>query len=995
MANSDVSSLEPPPQNPPGFPLFSSPATGGQSTSLSSCPDEPRQDISPSKDARWSGQIPQNKRTRAVSGKDSSAERRMHQAKSRRRTQTSEKAHRILQFWLQLDPFPNRQEKQALATLCKLTYDQVNNWFNNHRQRQKPENPAHPLHQQINPPASISGSDSAYQSLTTTTSSATIPPQRKPYQCTFGCDIRFSSRSDFRRHEEIHCPQNEWICCYKLPSSFSEEDAKCAFCHETNPTPNHIDREHNCQPCLDKPRTFRRKDKFQLHLATKHNQSFITSNMESWCRPIASKFNRRCGFCGHWLKTWLERINHIADHFSEGWDMSQWQEPWVELQEPRADQDRDGGDPDHEYGGGSPGGDSGHDSEDSSGGGPGDSSGDSLPDDPQSPRWNPEGRQRRSGPEDQLRVEGKIDHDTPASSLHHHIDSSLHLIYGAGAWSDQIRDCAGRYRDLDFEELSLAPGRSLGKRTFSAAEEATSREVRLARRTISWKRRPNLSDIAMNEVKVLQRLHQRHIIQFVGGSYPPGTSTIFLNPIAHCDLREFMDEYSQRPVSGHTRLDNLGKHAVQHIHMNSIRHFDPRPQNKITSDRIILTTPTYRMPEVYKGKTSRKLADRAAGLVSRLSHLDRSDRNTVSGFHQQQSLDRRAKSPRTHSSFILPCFRMRLTLRPRVIRRTLNPRYTGYIESYRPVEERADTEVKTYAALQAAAHSGDMIAVQQLLRQCDNAATEDNPGETALHWAAGNGHEGGVRTPTKNGADIVAKTCSGEWALHQAAWSGHEAVVRLLIETGTNVDTNGKTKDARRQAPLWWATTSNQRTLVESLLGKRARIAEDNSQTTILLAVSHDHEVLMRLPLGGTAEIELYSGANCRHEALLKLLVKKGDDMGSRDAGNQTPPPWTVGRSKHEAEPMVRSPLEEKFDTDTMNLWTAVSSPRATMQSPITVLLPVVICYNTDKPDRPNKHTTVPQLEGSRPASGREGANGRGRGDHTPLAPTSLPSIEH
>ncbi|KAH0557175.1 hypothetical protein GP486_005032 [Trichoglossum hirsutum] len=644
MANGYVSGGEPAPQSFPAFPFLSPSLTGGQLTSLSRHPDELLRNVSPQKYTERSSQIP-SKETQAAPGESDFTGRRKRPAKMRRQTQMSDKARIILQFWLQLDPFPNRQEKQALATLCKLTYERVHNWFNNNRRRQKPESPEYSWDQQTSSFTSLSEADSGYQSLMSTALHATTPSRlvtgsthaavdrlspedtkRKPYQCTFGCDNRFSTRSDFRRHEETHCPQNEWICCYKLPPVLGEEGIKCVFCDEMNPTANHINREHNCQSCLEKRPTFRRKDKFREHLFLKHSQPFITPNMESWCRPIASKFNKSCGFCGHRFRTWLERIDHVADHFLKGWNMSQWQEPWVGLPGPGTDKDRDDEGGDYGYGGGSP----GSDSEDGSKDSPGDSSGNSPPDEPQSRSWNSEGRQRGPGPGDQLLGEGKSYHDMP-SLQHNQSVSNPRLTHRQNVRSGQTRDCAARHRGHNFEELSLVPGRSLNRGGFGVVKEVISREARFARKTIPWKRRSNLLDIALNEAEVLQHLRHRHIIQFAGSSYSPGNFNIFLNPVADCDLRQFMDEYS---VSRDTGPDTLKKwtrclsHAVKYMHKKGVRHFDLKPQNILTiGDHITIAdfglaslkdipaddtapmTPMYCAPEIYNRKLSGKPAD--------------------------------------------------------------------------------------------------------------------------------------------------------------------------------------------------------------------------------------------------------------------------------------------------------------------------------------------------------------------------------------------------
>ena len=78
--------------------------------------------------------------------------------------------------------------------------------------------------------------------------------------------------------------------------------------------------------------------------------------------------------------------------------------------------------------------------------------------------------------------------------------------------------------------------------------------------------------------------------------------------------------------------------------------------------------------------------------------------------------------------------------------------------------------------------------MQLLMEKGADIMAKTTDGETALHSAAGNGHEEMVRLLVKNEADVKAKTTRGETALHFAARERTEAVVRLLLEEGADVE---------------------------------------------------------------------------------------------------------------------------------------------------------------------------------------------------------------
>jgi ankyrin repeat protein len=68
---------------------------------------------------------------------------------------------------------------------------------------------------------------------------------------------------------------------------------------------------------------------------------------------------------------------------------------------------------------------------------------------------------------------------------------------------------------------------------------------------------------------------------------------------------------------------------------------------------------------------------------------------------------------------------------------------------------------------------------------------------TALHLAAGRGHEAVVWLLLDNGPNVNAKGDNGWISLHRAASSGHEAAVLLLLDR-EGVDADSQDKDGRR-----------------------------------------------------------------------------------------------------------------------------------------------------------------------------------------------------
>ena len=60
--------------------------------------------------------------------------------------------------------------------------------------------------------------------------------------------------------------------------------------------------------------------------------------------------------------------------------------------------------------------------------------------------------------------------------------------------------------------------------------------------------------------------------------------------------------------------------------------------------------------------------------------------------------------------------------------------------------------------------------------------------QTALLWAAEEGHEAVVKLLLEKGAEIEAKDQYGQTALSWATTQGHETIVKLLLEKSAKIE---------------------------------------------------------------------------------------------------------------------------------------------------------------------------------------------------------------
>lgn len=151
-----------------------------------------------------------------------------------------------------------------------------------------------------------------------------------PFQCTF-CTQTFKSKHNWQRHEKsFHLSLERWECSPNGPTFVNDHgESTCVFCGERNVGDEHL-RSHSYDICrirTREERAFYRKDHLRQHLKLVHRCQFQPTLMEGW-RSEVMQVRSRCGFCGISISSWLDRVDHLADHFKSGSTMADWEGDW-------------------------------------------------------------------------------------------------------------------------------------------------------------------------------------------------------------------------------------------------------------------------------------------------------------------------------------------------------------------------------------------------------------------------------------------------------------------------------------------------------------------------------------------------------------------------------------------------------------------------------------------------------------------------------------------
>lgn len=171
-------------------------------------------------------------------------------------------------------------------------------------------------------------------------------------------------------------------------------------------------------------------------------------------------------------------------------------------------------------------------------------------------------------------------------------------------------------------------------------------------------------------------------------------------------------------------------------------------------------------------------------------------------------------------------------------------------------------------------------------------------GQTALHIAAEQGHEGIVRFLMDEGADLNSRDKPGNTALHSAVRGGYRSIVTLLLNAGADVNAT----DYNSNVPLHMAMTLDRDIeILQLLLSAGADVNAKNSfgNTALHLSVTLNRERTAAeylLNYGAVLESRNKNGNTALMEAVDRgnseiaiLLLQKGADIFARNNKSETP----------------------------------------------------------------------------------------------------------
>ncbi|KAF2834925.1 kinase-like protein, partial [Patellaria atrata CBS 101060] len=162
------------------------------------------------------------------------------------------------------------------------------------------------------------------------------------------------------------------------------------------------------------------------------------------------------------------------------------------------------------------------------------------------------------------------------------------------------------YEPNEEDQIPLQHEREISVTDKTKIDSVRCRRIRLARKTIPWIPTLAKRKLAIQEVKLLQKLNHAHIIRVVGSYTINRQLSILLYPVADEDLATYIkrtcefgklkhfDISSARGAITMVQFFACLANALQYIHSQNVRHRDIKPKNILVKrmlNRIESETP--------------------------------------------------------------------------------------------------------------------------------------------------------------------------------------------------------------------------------------------------------------------------------------------------------------------------------------------------------------------------------------------------------------------
>ncbi|KAG8530685.1 uncharacterized protein KY384_004040 [Bacidia gigantensis] len=395
--------------------------------------------------------------------------------------------------------------------------------------------------------------------------------EKKPYACTSRCGATFKKKDAWKRHEEINWPAKVWVCGLQ-----------------------------GCQHKMEGNRAYYRKDHFKGHVSKEHaDMELSEKEIAASSSPIKSNFNPTCIFrnCPITFRDWNERINHIADHFQNPWNMSQWREP---DSEDDADE-QSAGVSDGSSSSDSSDEDSGSDYDGSAETGGADSPDPSARDGPQSGGYDPGYGNSSSQPPHYGDASGGGTYGSSVGFFY--AGSPPHSQFDLATWSREhqeewVEKCICTLSIGALLKL-LAPWSPqidslghLGYGRMTVIDEVRIRGYQwtMARKTIQMS--SSKCQKASREVANMIKLSHPHVVRVITTYSDASSLSILMQPVADYNLSQFLHTCSSTSSAEHdaslwTWCSCLAV-GLQYMHEEiGIRHRDIKPSNILVRDKVV------------------------------------------------------------------------------------------------------------------------------------------------------------------------------------------------------------------------------------------------------------------------------------------------------------------------------------------------------------------------------------------------------------------------